>query len=223
MIINFSNNNSQENPRVKKAGNFITFAILIIMGWVLNYISSGMIKKGEESLKWPKTIGVVVESAISSHRGDDGYQRHSPNIVVKYNVNGNDYQTNQINASGLYSTTDLIDIQNIVSRYPRNKFVYVYYDDKNFSAALLEPGVSMLSRILQALAYFLFLLAFLILGKFIIIIGVVGIFIANFFSKKKLKNPSNDFKKNPDIMPINKAPSDNQNNKMNFKDDGFSQ
>lgn len=65
------------------------------------------------------------------------------------------------------------------------------------------------------------------LGKFVIIVGIVGAFIVNFFSRKKLKKSNPNFEKTIDKTFENKAPNQsqfsNQERKINFKDDGFSQ
>ena len=61
---------------------------------------------------------------------------------------------------------------------------------------------------------------------------VIGTIIVNFFTKKKIKNPNLNFEKpldkTPDKTYANQDLSDdqifyNQDKKVNFKDDGFSQ
>jgi hypothetical protein len=200
-----------------------------------------MIKQGQESLKWPKTVGVVMESEISKYKNAEGKEMYSPKIVVKYNVYGNDYQTKEIDSSGSYSTSDFSSVQKVISKYPKNKSVYVYYNDENHGEALLEPGVPMIPRILQYFSYLLFFLALIMLVKFIITVMVIGAIIVSFFTRKKKKNPNLNFEK-----PLDKTPDktyanqdlsykkinnkdlsdnkiDNQDKKINFKDDGFSQ
>ena len=149
MLINFSNNNIQERHRTtSKGSNFIGFVVFAIFGLIFYHMSNDMIKKGQESLKWPKTVGVVMESEISRYKDSEGKEMYSPNIMVKYNVYGNEYQTKQINSTGSYSTSDFSAVQKVIAQYPKNKSVYVYYNDKNHGEALLEPGVSMVPRII---------------------------------------------------------------------------
>ncbi len=232
MLINFSNNDIQERHRTtSKGGNFTGFVVCAIFGFILYFISSGMIKKGQESLKWPKTVGVVMESEISKYKNAEGKEMYSPKIVVKYNVYGNEYQTQQIDSSGSYSTSNFSSVQKDISKYPKNKSVYVHYNDKNHGEALLEPGVSMFPRLLRVASYLLFFLALFMLVKFLITLMVIGTIIVNFFTKKKIKNPNLNFEKPLDKTPnktyTNKDLSDNkidnQDKKINFKDDGFSQ
>ena len=242
MHINFPSNNIQERYQAtSKGGNFTFFVVLAIFGLIFYYISSGMIKKGQESLKWPKTVGVVIESEISRYKNSEGMETYSPNIMVKYNVYGNDYQTKEIDASGSYSTSDFSSVQKVIARYPKNKSVYVYYNDKNHGEALLEPGVSMFPRLLKGASYLLFFASLYMLVKFLITLMVIGTIIVNFFTKKKIKNPNLNFEKpldkNPDKTYTNQDLSnkkifnqdlsdnkiDNQDKKINFKDDGFSQ
>jgi hypothetical protein len=65
------------------------------------------------------------------------------------------------------------------------------------------------------------------LGKFVIIVGIIGVFIVNFFSRKKVKNPNSNSEKIIDKTSENQASNNNeilnQDRKINFKDDGFSQ
>jgi Protein of unknown function (DUF3592) len=232
MHINFSNNNILDRHRTaSKGGNFTFSVLLTIFGLILYYLSSGMIKKGQESLKWPKTVGIVMESEISRYTDSKGMITYSPNIMVKYNVYGNDYQTKEIDSTGSYSTSDFSSVQKVIAQYPKNKSVYVYYNDKNHGEALLETGVPMVPRILQGLSYFLFFLALIMLVKFIITVLAIGTIIVSFFTKKKMKNPNLNFEKPLDKTPdktyanqdLSNNQIDNQDKKINFKDDGFSQ
>ena len=233
MLINFSNNNIQERHRTtSKGSNFIGFVVFAIFGLIFYHMSNDMIKKGQESLKWPKTVGVVMESEISRYKDSEGKEMYSPNIMVKYNVYGNEYQTKQIDSTGSYSTSDFSAVQKVIAQYPKNKSVYVYYNDKNHGEALLEPGVSMFPRLLKGASYLLFFASLYMLVKFLITLMVIGTIIVSFFTKKKIKNPNLNFEKpldkTPDKTYANQDLSDdqifyNQDKKVNFKDDGFSQ
>jgi len=226
MLIDFLQIN-REKPQVARGGSFTAFIMFLIMGLILHYFSSGMIKKGEESLKWPKTIGVVIESDTIRSLDSKGSEMYSPKVIVKYNVNGREFQTNQIDSSGSYSTSNLTSVRNIITKYSKGKNIYVYYHDKDPFEAVLEPGVSNLTRILYYSSYFLFILALIMLGKFVIIVGIIGVFIVNFFSRKKVKNPNSNSEKIIDKTSENQASNNNeilnQDRKINFKDDGFSQ
>lgn len=214
MLTNFLQIN-QEKSQVARGGSFTAFIMFVIVGLILRYISSDMIIKGEESLKWPKTIGVVIESGLVKSQDDKGLEMYSPRVNVKYNVNGNEYETSQIATSGSYSTSNSSSVRKIISKYSKGKNVDVYYNDKDFGEAVLEPGVSTLAKILHYSAYILFILALIMLGKFVIIVGIVGVFIVNFFTKKKSKNLN--------VIAKKDSYSSAQEQKINFKDDGFSQ
>jgi hypothetical protein len=226
MLIDFLQIN-REKPQVARGGSFTAFIMFLIMGLILHYFSLGMIKKGEESLKWPKTIGVVIESDTIRSLDSKGSEMYSPKVIVKYNVNGGEFQTNQIDSSGPYSTSNLTSVRNIITKYSKGKNIYVYYNDKDPAEAVLEPGVSTLAKILHYSSYILFILALIMLGKFVIIVGIIGVFIINFFSRKKVKKSNLNSEKAIDETFENKAPNDNKisnkDQKMNFKDDGFSQ
>lgn len=226
MLTNFLQIN-REKSQVARGGSFTAFVMFLIMGLILHYFSSGMIKKGEESLKWPKTIGVVIESEMIRSQDSKGSEMYSPKIIVKYNVNGGEFQTNQIDSSGSYSTSNLTSVRNIITKYSKGKNIYVYYNDKYPAEAVLEPGVSTLAKILHYSSYILFILALIMLGKFVIIVGIIGVFMVNFFKKKKQKNPHHNVKENHDATHENQASNNNQisnqNKGINFNDDGFSQ
>jgi hypothetical protein len=226
MLTNFLQIN-REKPQVARGGSFTAFIMFLIMGLILNYLSSDMIKKGEESLKWPKTTGIVIESELARSQDDKGSEMYSPRVNVKYNVNGNEYQTSQINISPQYSTSNSSSVRNIITKYSKGKNVDVYYNDIVPTEAVLEPGVSMLAKILHYSSYILFILALIMLGKLVIIVGIIGVFIINFFSRKKVKKSNPNSEKTIDKTPENQASNNNeifnQDRKINFKDDGFSQ
>ena len=214
MLTNFLQIN-QEKSQVARGGSFTAFIMFVIVGLILRYISSDMIIKGEESLKWPKTIGVVIESGLVKSQDDKGLEMYSPRVNVKYNVNGNEYQTSQIAISGSYSTSNSSSVRNIIAKYSKGKNVDVYYNDKDSAEAVLEPGVSTLAKILHYSSYVLFILALIMFGKFVVILGIVGVFIINFFTKKKPQNLNVDAIKSSDER--------GQAGQINFQEDGFSQ
>ena len=152
---------------------------------------------------------------------------YSPRVNVKYNVNGNEYQTSQINISPQYSTSNSSSVRNIITKYSKGKNVDVYYNDIVPTEAVLEPGVSMLAKILHYSSYILFILALIMLGKLVIIVGIIGVFIINFFSRKKVKKSNPNSEKTIDKTPENQASNNNeifnQDRKINFKADVFSQ
>jgi len=209
MLTNFLQNN-QQKFQVVKGGSFTVFIMLLIFGLILRYLSLDMMTKGEESLKWPKTTGVVIESELARSQDGKGLGMCSPRVNVKYNINGNEYQTSQINISPQYSTSNLTSVRNIITKYSKGKNVDVYYNDIVPTEAVLEPGVSTLAKILHYLAYILFILALIMLGKFVIIVGIVGVFIVNFFSRKKVKKSNFNSKKTIDKTFENKAPNQSQ-------------
>ena len=214
MLTNFLQINREKSQMIR-GGSFTAFIIFLIMGLILNFMSSGMIKKGEESLKWSKTIGVVVESEMVRSLDSKGSEMYSPRVNVKYNVNGNEYQTSQIAISGSYSTSNSSSVRNIIAKYSKGKNVDVYYNDKDSAEAVLEPGVSTLAKILHYSSYVLFILALIMFGKFVVILGIVGVFIINFFTKKKPQNLNVDAIKSSDER--------GQAGQINFQEDGFSQ
>ncbi len=226
MLTNFLQIN-REKSQVVKGGSFSAFIMFLIMGLILNYLSSDMIKKGEESLKWPKTTGIVIESELARSQDDKGLEMYSPRVNVKYNVNGNEYQTSQINISPQYSTSNSSSVRNIIAKYSKGKNVDVYYNDIVPTEAVLEPGVSTLAKILHYSAYILYILALIMLGKLVIIVGIIGAFIVNFFSRKKVKKSNFNSEKTIDETFEDKALNENQfsnqDKKIDFKDDGFSQ
>ncbi len=87
----------------------------------------------QASLNWPSVPGRITESRISKPR----QKAERPWVFYKYEVNGKSYSYSGINP-GLTEDTGLEYAQQIVSRYPKEKDVTVYYNPKNPGQAYLE-------------------------------------------------------------------------------------
>jgi hypothetical protein len=112
--------------------------VLIIGGVVYVIRRSGQKAKAlnQSAQLWPSTTGTVITSRVEVSGGD--YTSVNPHIVYKYQVNGYEYQSDQIRAgdvvmsySGGRSAYDLVD------KYPVGLEVTVYYDPANPSMSCL--------------------------------------------------------------------------------------
>jgi hypothetical protein len=110
-----------------------------------------------ESAQWPTTEGTIVKSRFvgTSVRGWDGdyFIETNAHIQYQYSVNGISYSSSAVNSIKspfpLYSSS-------YVSRYPVGAEVIVYYDPKDHSEAVLDPGVVDIFKAFDIFSYLLF-------------------------------------------------------------------
>ena len=88
------------------------------------------------SRSWPTVTGVITESRVQSTRDRDGQWSHKARIRYRYAVNGKFYDGDTISyAKGLFEGASVQ-----VSRYAQGSPVGVYYDPKDPTSAVLDPG-----------------------------------------------------------------------------------
>jgi hypothetical protein len=115
---------------------FATFGILLLAVSVLNII------KGIQSSSWPSVSGTVLFSHIDTLDGydiDTGvYTTYFPKVSYEYYVDGLKYSSKRVNfgVAGGYGNA-----KRVISDYPQNKVVNVFYNPKEPGKAILEPGI----------------------------------------------------------------------------------
>lgn len=108
------------------------------------------IAAGSRSVSWPTAEGVVVSSSVTGivqdgasrggSRGVAGFANWSPRVRYQYEVGGASHVGSRV-AIG-ESVLSYKASASIASRYPVGTGVKVYYDPRDASVSLLEPGVS---------------------------------------------------------------------------------
>lgn len=120
----------------------VTLAIPVLsFGFVIWMIRrSG--RKAHASEHWPTTSGRILTSEVSSHRSLNSSGTHTtiyePKIVYEYVVNGQRYQSEQINFSMVAGMSGSGYASTLVGKYPEGSIVPVFYNPDNPSEAVLE-------------------------------------------------------------------------------------
>ena len=124
--------------------------LLFVIGILISDLPKMIVSQG-----WPTTEGKIISNRTVAHRFKkyDGtfYTIFDVYIRYQYKVNGASYSSLSIN---------LIDTpsypHSYASRYPLGKDVMVYYNPKNPSDAVLEPGFVSISQAFDVFSYLLF-------------------------------------------------------------------
>ena len=125
--------------------------------------------RGEQSLSWPTTDGMVISSKVTHRRVN--YKDAKNNIrskTVYTTVVNYDYSVNERQ----YNSTDAKSGKNAVRSFPIGKELLVYYDPEDINSSTLQRGSSPVN------------FSFIVIGLFLILF-TIGIYIA-------VKNQGND-------------------------------
>ena len=118
--------------------------VFVIIGVALIGYARGVAAKAKRSTSWPSTEGVIAHSAVLLERqartsaSDSATFTHKADVFYRYKVKGTDYSCSAISLMDFSSTA--ARAETIVSRYPDNAKVAVYYNPSDPSEAVLEPG-----------------------------------------------------------------------------------
>lgn len=146
---------------------FAVIGILLTIFWGIPTARNAM-----ESKNWPSADGRITISDVSeNYDSDDGSITYTAKVAYNYSVNSLPYTGSTV-AFGDYGSSDPSHAGGIVSRYPVEKNVKVYYDPGDPKTSVLEPGSGWSSFM------------GLIVGIAFAIIGVVGFI----FARKKYRN-----------------------------------
>lgn len=103
-----------------------------------------MARKGRQSLSWPSTEGEIAHSAVlfqtESSPSQGRNSTFKADIAYRYKVNGRSYSSAKIAVLDLSST--MRSAQSLVDRYPDKSKIDVFYNPRDPSDAVLEPGSS---------------------------------------------------------------------------------
>ena len=131
-IINFCRN----NPLV---GLLVGGALIIL---AINLFSLPQMITSQD---WPTTKGTIISSEAVPYEcyvyEDGWYDDLSERIIFKYSVNNKQYTSDVISSSKNTGTCPNPDYaREVVSRYPEGADVSVYYNPRDPSEGMLEPG-----------------------------------------------------------------------------------
>lgn len=137
---------------------------LMVFGILFEIKSVQFFSKVKDALSWPATEGKVISSIVETYRG---YEKtsYTARVVYGYSVNGTKYSSDNVSFE-TEEHTDYFYATQLVSKYPVDKLVTVYYQPDDPSIAVLElseePYVSVVA-----------VLFFVGIGLLILIFGIV--------------------------------------------------
>lgn len=126
-----------ETPPLKSVIFVFLFFLLLLLGW-FTYSVIGDIK-ALQTYSWPKTRGTVISSEIKRGTSSKGSPKYSPLITYSYQIGTEEYQSNRYSSTNARGTSDWA--RQVVSRYPANRTITVYYNPKEPNKSVLETGL----------------------------------------------------------------------------------
>ncbi len=135
-------------------------AILIALMGIFTLISAGrLVWISARSNSWTKTYGRILTSEILTEPSGKMSVRYCPEVTYSFEVNGISYRGNRI-AYKEFREQRMDVAQAILSVYPSDKKVAVYYHPNNPERCILEPGF----HVSQIAHYLCFGILFLSVG-----------------------------------------------------------
>ncbi len=104
--------------------------------------------RARRSMGWPSVMGVVEETWVrvseSRYDTDDGSffstEMFHPEIRYRYWVDGRTYEGQWIYSGGQTGVADRDEAEKVLAPYAAGRQVQVFYNPRNPSEALLQPG-----------------------------------------------------------------------------------
>ena len=132
--------------RNKKRELLILGTIFIATGIGVSLWGVVAIMNGRTSSSWQRVKGTVIASGVISERKREtttqrAYTSSDAALIYQYQVNGRAYSSGKIRI-GDFAIRSGSRAREIVSKYPEGKKVVVYYNPKNPTKAVLEPGMT---------------------------------------------------------------------------------
>jgi len=114
-------------------GSLPVLMFLVLLGY--------LIRKGEQTRRWPSTLGVIEASTVQTSQDAEGNTLYSPYVLYRYEVNGQVFHADAITIGSSVESSFRSWAERTVRRYPKGKQVKVYYSPEDPKQAVLEPGV----------------------------------------------------------------------------------
>jgi hypothetical protein len=116
--------------------------ITLAAGIALLVYSANSKKKAGASQQWPNTSGTIFVSEVrqSASTDEDGHTSYSyyPHVEYSYTISGQTYTAKQIAFGGVKGFNNSNKAQTILSKYPVNAHVLVFYNPQKPVEAVLE-------------------------------------------------------------------------------------
>lgn len=107
-------------------------------------VSSTVVRRSIASKHWPSTTGKIKKSEVSwdINSGKSSSHTYSPALTFNYSVGGKEYESSNYKMYNP-SFNSRSDAENIISQYPVDSEVTVYYSRQHPSIAVLKPGLTL--------------------------------------------------------------------------------
>lgn len=155
---------------------FIVGTIFIVGAW-LTYtnFSKPMTEEAEASMSWPKTPGIITNSAIHQSESD-GKTMYSADIDYSFMIDGKEYSGERITLNGnATSTSSVREVKKDLQKYPVGAKVDVYYDPELPNNAVLKPGADFFTYVIKYAPFLVGLLGIAMLWQIVKKIGLLGL------------------------------------------------
>ncbi len=135
---------------MRRRGNpllgLLIMPLFLIAGIFLARHGSKVLDNAKQSIAWPTTQGVIVNSEVVRERNRNSSSSgssvtYTADVMFEFQLDGQTYSSNNV-SFGQYSSSSASDARKIVRAYPANSRVTVYYNPDNPDESVLEPGVS---------------------------------------------------------------------------------
>lgn len=136
-----STTSNQMSPKMEYFFSRIFPLIFIVAGGSILFFGIFNIIKANNSEHWPRAEGMILSSSVEGKRStSSSTSTYHAYIRYKFNVKNVVFNGTKI-SYGDYGSSDSSHATKIVSKYPKNKNITVYYNDNNPEECVLEPGL----------------------------------------------------------------------------------
>lgn len=111
--------------------------LLLSLGWFIFSIVRDV--KAIQALSWQPVEGTVISGEVAAVSSSKGASKSKPVIRYTYTVDGADYESDRY--SSTVARGPAIWAKEIVDGYPAGSDITLYYDPRNPSKSVIDPGL----------------------------------------------------------------------------------
>ncbi len=131
-------------------------------GGGLAWYGQGLVDRALKSVTWPQAPGVVLSSRVATKQ-EKGKTKYWAVVSYEFESQGQKRTGSTISFGGSKSSSRL-EYDKIVAKYPAGKAVQVYHDPSNPDINVLEPGITLATRVPQFFGYVLLAVGLAMVG-----------------------------------------------------------
>lgn len=148
------------------------FLFYLLLGIVVSLFSTAVFElpRAVASSGWPTARGVILTSEVREVGWSEDTSGWCPELSYEYPVAGRKYVSHNVELQDICISNLGSYARRVVERYPAGKKVEVYYDPRDPSRAVLEPGVPD-----SVIVWPLLIIAAISLGVILVVVGLLGL------------------------------------------------